>query len=391
MKMKNCAAKEEKICSAGILPFAIAPNAANDIYVLLGKEENIPGWNFGSHKWCDFSGGTDRTDIDVETTAAREFVEESMAVVPLKTNPYQHYQTKTYIENSRSEKHIYIQVEDVYQDLKEGNYTHKITMMKPIKTEDHCVLKCVCYLKRIPWQPELPAHFDAVRYRLFHIRSLSRRYQESISEFPTSVPLPGGIMRNENQTPKSKISIVVNMHLSDQNNGIRYAYWTEGEGIKYQIIHFNQIGQLIKENSLGLNISARSSLYPPAEMKMRKVVDLWQRLRHAFYLLPYCMRDHPALDIKMVPNTALIISVSVKNCYLEKESAIWWSLPRLSEVIQHGGSFRGEMFRPNFLPYLAVVLDILKKYSSSSSASKRKEEYEVNVVPWRSKSTSSSF
>lgn len=368
MKMENRAAKEEKICSAGILPFAIAPNAANDIYVLLGKEETIPGWNFGSHKWCDFSGGTDRNDIDVETTAAREFVEESMAVVPLKID-------------SKSEKHIFIRVEDVYQDLKEGNYTHKITMKKPNKTEDHRVLKCVCYLKQIPWQPELPAHFDAVRHRLFHIRSLSRRYQESISDFPTCVPLPGRVTETEYLTPKSKISTVVNMHLSDQNNGIRYAYWTKGEGIEYQITQFDQISQLITENS---PISTKSTLDPPSEMKMRKVVDLWQRLRRAFYLLPYCMRDHPALDVKMVPNTALIISVGVKNCYLEKESASWWSLPRLSEVIQHGGSFRGEIFRPNFLPYLAVVLDILKKYSSSSSASKLKEEYEVNVLPWRS-------
>ena len=238
------------------------------------------------------------------------------------------------------------------------------------------VLKCVCYLKRIPWQPELPSQFDSIRSRLFHLRSLSQKYQENISVLPKNIPLPGFTAEdiyhptsNSERDITSQVHIVVNMHLTDKIDAIRYSYWTSN-GIKYEIVKFSKFGNHI-------------------EGKMRKVIDIWQRLRHSFYLLPYCMRNHPALDIEMVPNTALIINLKVKNCYMEKQSVSWWSLPRLSEVIQHGGLFRGEMFRPNFLPFLAVVLDVLKNCVKKDDESTN--EYEVNVIPWRSQSTTATF
>lgn len=180
-----------------------------------------------------------------------------------------------------------------------------------------------------------------------------------------------------------------------------------------------------------------------SENTLRQSIEIWQRLRHHFYRLPYNMRYHPGLEVKMVPKTALLIQLTVKDCFMEKQNISWWSLARLHEVLKHGGIFRSEMFRPNFLPLLAVVLDIFKElhkpsltlfyngFSSFPSSSwytsnpqqrfrmwsgrsamsenwkeqvgklneeedqnqeisdSNKQQYEVKVIPWRSKKCSS--
>lgn len=192
----------DKFRSAGILPYAIAPNIAQDIYILLGKEEHVPGWKHGSNKWCDFSGGATCEDIDIETTAAREFVEESLAMVPLHKRMIskaplevmESYPPAIAPESGiRKSSLSFVQIEDVYQDLKERNYTHKITMMKKLPSTVHSSgaagessssYKCIYYLKRIPWQPELQGQFLNLRknyiiYDPYHknIKNLLQSYR----------------------------------------------------------------------------------------------------------------------------------------------------------------------------------------------------------------------
>ena len=67
---------------------------------------------------------------------------------------------------------------------------------------------------------------------------------------------------------------------------------------------------------------------------------------------PFHLRHHPALR-----QTSTRIFVNPH--YLEKQSINWWSVDRLTEVIQNNGRFKHERFRRSFLPVLKLVLDIL--------------------------------
>lgn len=68
-----------RIIGSSILPFAIDPKF-NSLYFLLARERSVPGWE-GSDTWSDFGGGKKFCDVDDADVAAREFQEESLAVV----------------------------------------------------------------------------------------------------------------------------------------------------------------------------------------------------------------------------------------------------------------------------------------------------------------------
>ena len=68
-----------RLTGAGVLVYTIHDN---EIFLLLGKERETPGWRQGSHKWSTFSGKVDTHETSLQA-AAREFVEETCASVPL--------------------------------------------------------------------------------------------------------------------------------------------------------------------------------------------------------------------------------------------------------------------------------------------------------------------
>ena len=61
-------------------PFMVSPQW-NTLYILLAKEQTVPGWD-GSGTWSDFGGAVKASDKDPAGTAAREFHEETLGMVP---------------------------------------------------------------------------------------------------------------------------------------------------------------------------------------------------------------------------------------------------------------------------------------------------------------------
>ena len=108
-------------------------------YFLLGKERHNYRWPAGSSKWSDF-GGAVAGDESAESTAAREFMEESLAVV--------RYFAEDTIPRTTCA--------DITADLLAGNYTMKITQGNKHR-------KFVMFVKQIPWDPEATYRFS--RYR----------------------------------------------------------------------------------------------------------------------------------------------------------------------------------------------------------------------------------
>ena len=66
------------VLGAGVLPITVDPTG--ELCFLLGREHYVAGWQ-GSERWSAFEGGTKPGDEDVFHTAAREYIEESLAVL----------------------------------------------------------------------------------------------------------------------------------------------------------------------------------------------------------------------------------------------------------------------------------------------------------------------
>jgi len=69
---------------------------------------------------------------------------------------------------------------------------------------------------------------------------------------------------------------------------------------------------------------------------------------------PFSLRNHPAI-------AASYKRVFVDRHYLEKQHIAWWSLTRLTEVLNKGGRYKNQVFRKSFLPILRVLVQKLKR------------------------------
>jgi predicted NUDIX family NTP pyrophosphohydrolase len=68
-----------RLTGAGVLVYSIYNG---ELLVLLGREREMPGWRQGSHKWSAFTGRVESHE-DALQGAAREFIEESCACLPI--------------------------------------------------------------------------------------------------------------------------------------------------------------------------------------------------------------------------------------------------------------------------------------------------------------------
>lgn len=139
------------ILGAGMLFYAVTSHG--EMYFLLGKEASNPEWGNHEGKWCDFIGTTKPDESDI-STASREAVEETAATVKL-------FQENTHPHSAWTNSLCLL------EDLRSGNYSHRIsTSAKPGDPRQR-----VCYLKQIPWQPDLPLKFRSVIHKLNLIAS----------------------------------------------------------------------------------------------------------------------------------------------------------------------------------------------------------------------------
>lgn len=131
-----------RLAGASLLCFSIDPHLCS-VYFLLGKERYNAQWPYGSDRWSDFGGKVTSSDRGPEETAAREFFEETMALVryfPDDTLPRKGWQ-------------------DIADDLKAGDYVFKLT-------QGDCKKRFVVYVKQVPWDPDAVGRFASWRYAL---------------------------------------------------------------------------------------------------------------------------------------------------------------------------------------------------------------------------------
>lgn len=152
------------LLSAGVLCYSYA-ESTGDLYFLLGRERASGGpWSrAGCSRWSDFGGAVHDGESDVQC-ASREFVEETMGLVHLTHNNADADESTCY----------YTQAQDTEAILRQDNFTLRISLDTntdrvvsacPVNEDEPQRLR-VCYLKRIPWQPDLPDKFDHLKHFL---------------------------------------------------------------------------------------------------------------------------------------------------------------------------------------------------------------------------------
>lgn len=131
-----------RLAGASILCFMVDPTYRG-VYFLLGKERHNSRWPSGSGKWSDFGGSVDAVGDSAEETAAREFVEETLAVV-------KYFDGDTIPRESHH---------DIATDLSKGNYHMKLSQSDDKR-------RFVVFVKQIPWDPVAVSRFSDFRAAL---------------------------------------------------------------------------------------------------------------------------------------------------------------------------------------------------------------------------------
>ena len=134
------------LIGASILPFCV-DNVFGNVYFILARERFVAGWR-GSLTWSDFGGRCEGSE-SAEECAAREFQEETMAVIPVTPR-----------ENSRSYAELVRagarrDTEALATDLRAGGYTLRVNVASTSGTY-------TTFVKQVPWRPECQDGFRDV-------------------------------------------------------------------------------------------------------------------------------------------------------------------------------------------------------------------------------------
>jgi len=158
-----------------VLPLSVDA-LTGTVYVLLGKERRVHGWA-DSETWSDFGGRYD-LDADVEHAAAREFWEETCALVSWGGSApsvrVRYYDARAALVRSAN---VFDECDSFARALRDGEF----------------VCSCatgsrVTFVKMIPFDAALPHSFDVV-WRELHARFYAQVVRPA-QKARAAVPLP---------------------------------------------------------------------------------------------------------------------------------------------------------------------------------------------------------
>ncbi len=359
----------DKWSGAGVLPFARVNNT-NDIYLLLGKEDVIPNWSFGSNKWCEFSGGREDSDQNIEETAAREFYEESLACEPLWPN------NNTDPKNSKNPRD-YCPWKSFATALQEKKYTYRFDRSRTdSKSSTRSTKRYACFLVEIPFQPNITKEFDKVRSRLVKLRNLSRLWQNALQHCPDPDIVPGSKITATTKLFADQLANIGKMKSKGSFHLVNISVHKNDTVLKLRVSKTSSKSS----DQFVVDIDKPISDFPDDKQgNIVRFAKLWTSLLEEFRSLPYALRKHPAVSVLRVPSSTYVYDIRVLDCYMEKQRVSWWSLPWLKEGLHHGGAFRMELFRGAFAPFLSVVIDLFHGAGPG--------RFVVDVRPWTSASS----
>lgn len=316
-----------RVASAGVLCFS--RRSDGKLVILLGREKETLGWKQGSNKWSSFSGRVEPGE-DVEDGAAREFVEESLAVVA--------------IDQSMP---IPARVADVSQTLRVTGNRVEIQMLSRDQTtgaatEDppRPVVLHVSFVQRVPYA-DYPARFRALRTLLVECDTRFRTYHRTkkAAEHLPRLLFPGYHF----STTLTVVNGIVQRNVGGSGGAtVELSIWDD---VACALVH------------------QHICLSGEAAREVNEVYEAWADV------LAYIERNknhhalsHPAVSIQRV--NRYVVGAYVNKCYLEKSEVRWWGL----EELERTGKQRPHEFRRFFSDALAQLIAAVHSVASTPAA-----------------------
>lgn len=290
----------DHVIGAGILPVSVDEDG--QVRLLLGKERYVSHWR-GSLKWSGFEGGR-KPNEEIEETASREFLEESIGSV----------------EFSEDEKHY-----SILEYLKTSKYVARIVLCILHGSEPSEKRYHVTYVVQVPHSKDVVFNFSQRRRILMELQTKNLqilRLQEQIKEFDLDLPIEDDMW-----------AAIVRVR-SDAVFAVEV------------ITHDDEIVVLF---------------FPTAGQEVCEVFNRWLHMRNV--ITADCNTLQPICEIAVDQNRntrQTVTSLKVNEDFVEKQCIQWWSYEELCDVIHNGGYSNTEFFRAYFLPVLQRSLDIIK-------------------------------
>jgi len=275
---------EVRVAAAGVLCFS--ERTDGKIVVLLGREKETVGWRQGSNKWSGFSGRVERGE-DVQDGAAREFVEESLSVVPLTAS-----------------MSVPTRVSDVSQVIRDRGRRVELGVQRSGRDANSEATAHVSFIHRVP-HADYPARFRSLRALLIECDTRFRAYHRTKKE---AERLPRLLFPGYRLSPA--LTVVGG---SQKQGGVEIDIWDD------------VLGAVVKQS---LRLSEE------AAREARDVYEAWAEV------LSYLDRNrnnhvlsHPAVTVQRVNRH--VVGAYVNKCYLEKSEVRWWGLDELERAGRH--------------------------------------------------------
>lgn len=310
-----------RISGAGVLCYTHLPNGGG-LAVLLGKEKETPGWRQGSNKWSSFSGKVDSTEEACQG-AAREFVEESLAVVPL-------------VEGGA----VPVNIDEIARLLSTDRDMSTGGGMLEVRGKNESPCRYVVYIQHIPYE-DYSVRFQETRKQLLELDAIFRAFQacrKGTGCLPRCV-LPGARL--------SPVLVVVAVRLLMDGVTLQLTLCDETSGQK---------------NTIEVEIS---------EAGKKQVVAFaaaWEAVLDRVSTVNDPLLSHPAVTVHRLHGH--VVGAFVKKSYLEKSEIRWWSLNDLEHTAANtraSGRQASDAFRHYFLESVPLLAAAVRKRAAGEA------------------------
>lgn len=301
---------EQKCAGAGVVCYALDDN--NEIVILLGKEREVVGWKQGSRRWGAFSGRAEDGE-DALRCAAREFVEETCASIPLDVDMA--IPTSTPVVLSKLEM--------------SPIFCRTCQRTTPVPVE----FSHTSYLCRIAYREAYTRTFHLIRSQLVEVEAALREYQvlrKTMEHIPRLL-LPGYAVAP---------TVVAVDFTVDSLQKLLSVEYRDSER---------------QEEKIELTFAASpAACYEALNLwHAWKALELWVVAREHEPI--FC---HPAVQIHR--HCGRITHVEVRRSYFEKTEVAWWRLEDLEALSRSGDRWRLDAFRRYFLENITDIGDQIR-------------------------------
>lgn len=301
----------EILCGAGIFPFCIS-DTGNLLFVL-GKEHEVQNWK-GSEKWSAFEGGT-KDEEDSVQNACREFCEETLGILTLKTR------------------------EQLETEIKNGEYAIKLKL----SIDSIGALKYhVTYVKQFEYNPELERLFQEKLEFMREMIEIEREFKKIEWEVMNMHPFHklGDVIFIQSEQFK-----VSNIQCKSDQNG-----------------KFFTMTLLLTSNDKKLSLASTHEISDRANMFIK-----WCEIQAEIRSKQEIIRKLEGAVLCNFDKDENVIQFRVNHDFMEKSMIKYWSVEDLKYVIEKKGKHNGESFRSYFMH---VLKETLVAFSTERTCSK---------------------